>query len=478
MTEKCKLRWIYCISAIFIVLNTILIANEFYWLSLVPAVLFILLLYFFSLDKLIFLIVLLTPLAINIENLNMNFAISIPTEPLMFGVMLLFFIKLFYKNDFDIKIIKHPVTIAIIIYFLWLLITSFTSEMPLISLKYILARLWFIVCFYLIGTQMFKKYKNIKLFPWFYVIPLTGIIIYTTYNHSLYDFGNHSAHWVMTPFYNDHTAYGSAISFFIPVFLFFSFNKKYTKTIKILSFIILLMLIFAVILSYSRAAWISLIIALLIYFIVLLKINFKWLLLALAIFIGLFFIFQNKIIIGLEKNKQESSSKFIENIQSVSNITSDASNLERINRWECAFRMFSERPVFGWGPGTYQFLYAPFQRTKEKTIISTNVGNRGNAHSEYIGPLAESGILGMLTVLCIVICVIYTGIKVYKNTKDKETKLLSLSFSLGLITYFVHGMMNNFLDTDKSSVPFWGFIAIIVALDVYHKEKTDIEKPT
>ena len=34
-------------------------------------------------------------------------------------------------------------------------------------------------------------------------------------------------------------------------------------------------------------------------------------------------------------------------------------------------------------------------------------------------------------------------------------------------------MMNNFLDTDKASVPFWGFIAILVALDVYHNQKSD-----
>jgi hypothetical protein len=31
--------------------------------------------------------------------------------------------------------------------------------------------------------------------------------------------------------------------------------------------------------------------------------------------------------------------------------------------------------------------------------------------------------------------------------------------------------MNNFLDTDKAAVPFWGFIAIIVALDIYHNEE-------
>jgi hypothetical protein len=45
-----------------------------------------------------------------------------------------------------------------------------------------------------------------------------------------------------------------------------------------------------------------------------------------------------------------------------------------------------------------------------------------------------------------------------------------LSAILGLITYYVHGILNNFLDTDKASAPFWGFTAIIVALNIYSKK--------
>ena len=49
--------------------------------------------------------------------------------------------------------------------------------------------------------------------------------------------------------------------------------------------------------------------------------------------------------------------------------------------------------------------------------------------------------------------------------------MLSLSVLLGLVTYYFHGTMNDFLDTDKASVPFWGFIAILVALDLYYLPK-------
>ena len=64
--------------------------------------------------------------------------------------------------------------------------------------------------------------------------------------------------------------------------------------------------------------------------------------------------------------------------------------------------MFKERPVLGWGPGTYMFQYAQFQMARDKTIISTNFAEGGNAHSEYIGPLAEQGFMGFLAFLGIV----------------------------------------------------------------------------
>ena len=46
---------------------------------------------------------------------------------------------------------------------------------------------------------------------------------------------------------------------------------------------------------------------------------------------------------------------------------------------------------------------------------------------------------------------------------------------LGLITYYIHGTMNNFLDTDKLSVPFWGFTAIIVAIDIHTRKISQAE---
>jgi len=178
------------------------------------------------------------------------------------------------------------------------------------------------------------------------------------------------------------------------------------------------------------------------------------------------YLFSFEILDRLEKNRQGPSANFVEHLRSISNISTDNSNLERINRWQSALRMYDERPFFGFGPGTYQFEYAPFQRSGEKTLISTNAGDRGNAHSEYIGPLAEQGFTGMILVIVLLIVFISTAMKVYRRSDDREVRMLSLALMLSLITYFLHGTMNNFLDTDKASVPVWGFMAAVVALDL------------
>ena len=473
--EKYKIYLVYAVSIAFIVLNCYLIIQDKYYALLTPILLIFLFLYIFSLDKLILLITFLTPIAINYKDPDLGIGITLPTEPLLLGVLVVFILKLFYDGGFNRKVVTHPVSIFIIINLIWLGITTITSEIPLVSVKFLIARLWFVVPFYFIGILLFKKVKNIKLFNWLYIIPLLIVIFYTLVNHAGAGFDKPSSNMVMKPFYNDHTAYGAVIAMFIPFFIGFSLSKSYTNSQRLASFIVLFLLIIGLIFSYSRAAWISISFALMVYAIIVFRIKFRWVLGGFLLLAGLFYMFSFQLIDRLESNKQDSSTDFAEHIQSMSNISSDASNLERINRWNCALRLYNERPFWGWGPGTYQFVYAPYQRSKEKTIISTNAGDMGNAHSEYIGPLAESGILGMLTFIAIVIAASITGLRVYKRADSKEAKLISLVIILGLMSYFSHGLLNNFLDTDKASVPFWGFIGILVSLDLYHtKKKSEI----
>ena len=471
MITRLQTYWIYLLAFLFIAANGLLIYQEIYWLVALPVALGLLLLALVSIDKLMWFIVFCTPLSFNLENLEVGgIGMYIPTEPLMFYVMVLFFLRLLYDSSLDKRIIYHPISIAVFINIGWMVVTACTSEMPDVSFKFVLARMWFVTCFYFIATQLFRHYKNINKFLWLFIIPLTGVIVYTFINHAIHGFEEKPAHWVMQPFFKDHTSYGAIVVLIFPM-LFYLIGLKSNLTIRFFTGMLIVIFSVGTIFSYTRAAWVSLALALVVIIIYRLRIRFSHLLITGIVALAIIANSWTDILMQLEKNRQDSSGEFAEHVQSISNISSDASNLERINRWECAIKMFMERPFFGWGPGTYMFQYAPFQRSQNLTIISTNNADNGNAHSEYIGPLAEQGVFGLLSILSIIVLVYVYGSKLYHALPRGQTKSLLLFLLAGFTTYVAHGLMNNYLDTDKASVPIWGFIAMIVAIDVYHKKR-------
>lgn len=474
MSEKLKIRIAYITTAIFLVISAVLIVKEQYWLSAAfPAAVAIMWLYIFRMDWVMLLIVFATPLAIPLSNLDMGVSLSLPTEPLLIGVFLMAILKTLFSGEYDVRIIRHPITLSIFFSLIWMFFTSITSELPVVSLKYFLSRLWFVIPLYFVGIILFRKLKNIKRFNWFYIVPLMMVIAYTTKIHASYGFDEDVSHWAMTPFYNDHTAYGAILAMMLPFAIGSTFLKKYSFNYRVAAGVVSFILLVALFLSSSRAAWISFIAAFGVMTVIFLKIKFRYIFFSLVVLVGLFFSFQHQILDVLEDNDQDSSGNFTEHIQSMYNISTDASNLERINRWSSAIRLFKDRPVVGYGPGTYQFVYAPFQRSKEKTIISTNFGDMGNAHSEFLGPMAESGVLGLVYVVLLAMVGLNRGYRLYQKSVDPEVKMLALVSMLGLTTYWIHGFLNVFLDTDKLSVPVWGYLAIIVALDLYHNQKKD-----
>lgn len=481
MERKKTIFWTALVTALYIILNAVFTANEFYFFNLIPVIVAIILLAFFRLEILFYIIVFFVPISIQLDQLfpDLTVDLSIPTEPLIIGVMFLFFIKIIYEGRFDKNVMSHPVTLVIIFNLFWILITSFTSSMPLVSVKYFLMRTWFVIVFFFVATQIFKNPTNIFRFYWFYIIPFLLVIFYTIYRHAGHGFTQVTSHTMMKPFYNDHTSYGAMLAMYIPILggLIYLYSKQ--SIIKTLcSFAILAIFIIAVLLSYTRAAWVSVAIALLVMIIIILKIRFTTLMTISIIFLILIGVYQTEIVHRLQQNRTPSSKDFIDHARSISNIRNDPSNLERLNRWSCAWRMFQERPVLGFGPGTYQFKYGAYQLSYEKTRISTNFGTAGNAHSEYLGPLAESGVLGTLSFILIIMFTIITAVRAYSQSEENKIRIIVLISLMSLLTYWVHAFLNNFLDTDKASAPYWGFIAIIVALDIRNKIKLVSEKPT
>ncbi len=413
--------------------------------------------------------------------------IILPSELIIIMLAVVFFYRRVFFSGISKGLLRHPLSVVILIYISVLILTTFTSSMPVVSMKFSLVNIAYIIVFYFLLNELVSRDKrHIVSFYGCYAISLVIVIIIALYLHSEYNFRKDISGMVVRPFYSDHTIYSACITLLIPAFGFFSLKGGQLGLSifkRSAAFIIFIILLTGLLFSYSRGAWIGLAGSAVFLFLIVLGIRFKHLVYLSCLSLAVLYIYKGSIYDGAIHNQAESTDRnnsIAEHIGSSANVSSDVSNLERINRWSCAWRMFKDKPVTGFGPGTYQFAYLPYQKENEMTYISVKspynipFGRGGSAHSEYLLALSESGIMGFLCMVTLFFLALYTGMKVYYNTTDIKIRLLALASLSGLITYFVHGVVNNFLNIDKAASLFWGSLCILVTLDLnrgLNKEK-------
>ena len=89
-----------------------------------------------------------------------------------------------------------------------------------------------------------------------------------------------------------------------------------------------------------------------------------------------------------------SSPKYVERLSTTLNTTTNRSNVDRIWTWKASWDMFKDHPVNGVGLNNWGWYYrnAGYKYAEEKQ-------NLPHAHSNYMQPLAETGIIGFFGLL-------------------------------------------------------------------------------
>lgn len=406
-----------------------------------------------------------------IVNESAEISVIFPSE--LLAVMLLCSLALSFlaKGRLDATVFKHPLTILILLNLGWMLVASSASSMPFVSYKKLLIKLLYSGIYFFFSIQVFKKPENIAKVYIMYILGMIYPIVSAFIFHYKYDFSTAASHTMTLPFYHDHTIYGACLAFLLPVICFCL--AKATKPLKYFWVVMLGMFSIAVLLSYSRASWLSLGVAFLVYLIIHFRIKMRFVLLFTMMLSITGYLSYGWVKVKLESNKSISNKDVVQHAASIGNINTDVSNKERLNRWYCAWNMFLDRPVFGFGPGTYQFKYGSYQVRRYTTRISTFKGDKGGAHSDYLGYLSETGLIGLLIYLGMAYLCLKTAFKqVYDRTN--EHKNMSLALLLSLTTFFIHGFLNSFTDIDKSMMLVFCAMAGLVAIDLDSRKNKEI----
>jgi len=404
--------------------------------------------------------------------------LNLPSEPMI--VILLAVLFLFHKKYWSAlkRIAFHPISILLMVDLFVQLLTSLTSTHLDVSLKRFILKFLFIAFFYVV-VHLFERPKSLTIIFIAYTIGLIPVMFLTIKNHSKYNFDPRVVFDICAPYFNDHTVYGACLAFVIPMIFLLFLNWKQIEIAKEWRFAFGLLFAFLLaseMMALSRAAILSLIFVGLFAVLLHFRIQFKVLMSLFFVIIVAVIASWNTIYKTIETNESVSNDgEIVNHFSSISNVRSDASNLERINRWICAVRMFQEKPLLGFGPGTYQFEYNNYQTIENKTYISTNLGDRGNAHSEYLTYLSENGILGFLLFFALVIAVVYYGMLNHYSLDNGILRTLNLGVLLGLLTFFFHGIFNMFIDQVKMAALVYSSIGIIVWIHLAIQSKKQLE---
>jgi O-antigen ligase len=405
--------------------------------------------------------------------------ILLPSEPVMILLAIAFAIVVLFRKGIDMTFLTHPVSITILLYLCIMLLGIGASGMLVVSLKYALVSISYVLIFYFMAQDfMRKKESNFYLVYFLYGATILFVALRALYLHSTVGFAHELAGLVVHPYFIDHTIYSACLAILLPGFVVFALKGKQlglSVFVTYLSALIAFILSAAIFFSYCRAAWISVGAALLFYVLLRLRVKPKVLGIILITGVSLAWLYHDPLIQSLKSNHYTSTdrnSDLTEQTLSVGNISNDASNAERLNRWSCALRMFQDKPLTGFGPGTYQFEYLAYQLPEEMTRISVTsaynniYGRGGSAHSEYLLALSEMGIVGFITFTLIIVLIIASGMRAYYRSSEEKTKLLALLALMGFFTYAIHALFNNFLNNNKPASLFWVLAAIIVLMDL------------
>ena len=159
----------YLLIISYIIINGVMIYFNYYHLLILPFLLGLIYLFIYRLDLVFLLIVFCTPLSFNFENLAIGgIGFYFPTEPLLLVFSAVFLMKylLTPKSSTNLAHYKNPITVIILLQLIWIILCSITSELPLVSLKFFIARVWFIIPMFFYAMHFFREgeEKNNSIF--------------------------------------------------------------------------------------------------------------------------------------------------------------------------------------------------------------------------------------------------------------------------------------------------------------------------
>jgi len=137
-------------------------------------------------------------------------------------------------------------------------------------------------------------------------------------------------------------------------------------------------------------------------------------------------------------------------------VHADVSGAMRLDIDRDALRMFSHRPLLGWGLGVFPTVYPQYRSFYTNVFVN-------QAHNDYVQLLVELGTLGFAVMLWFLVVSYYRGIKKLGNWSKDPNGAIALAALLGISGILVHSFVDFNLQVPANAAIFY-VLCVVAAM--------------
>ncbi|MBD2720553.1 O-antigen ligase family protein [Hymenobacter sp. BT189] len=373
----------------------------------------------------------------------------------------------------------NALVVILALMLLWTAVDSFFSVDSVKSIKYLLAKVWYLTPFLLGTLLMVRRPANAWRFAGFYAAGACLSVLYVVSRHATKGFSFADINWALHPFFRNHVIYATMLALLIP-FCWFA-QRAATKAGPRLAWRVALgILLFGLLTSYTRASILSLPIAALYFAVMRLRLTRVVLVLvAAATAISVAHIASGDNYMEFAPNYERTifNGKNFEKHLEATYKLQDVSGMERVYRWVAAARMIAEKPLVGSGAATFYPEYKRYTVKSFRTYVSDNP-EKSTTHNYFLLQLAEQGIPGFLLFVIFIATALLKAERLYHRSQQQpEVRRVVLAATLSLVVIVFHLTLNELVEVDKIGPVFFICIALLIRSESWLAEAEDDKQP-
>lgn len=403
-----------------------------------------------------------------------SFGTDLPSEPLMLlltGIAILLAIGKW--RDIDGRYIVHPISLLMLAHIGWIVFSAILSAEVVISFKFLLAKLWYVIPFYGLTFYMIKETADLRRVMKILILMLSIAVSIVVFRHALVGFDFNMYNKVVQPIFRNHVNYASMQVILLP-FVWALMRTARSAHHRNIWIAVIILFFIGINFSYTRAAQGCIFLAVVYYMVIrmkLLKVALSAAMIGI-IFLSSYMVYKNKYMDFAPNFEKTITHRSYDNLIDATIKLEDISTMERVYRWVAGGYMISERPLVGFGPGSFYNHYKGYTVTDFKTYVSDNPEKSG-IHNYYLMLFIEQGIFGLLIYLGLLFVTLLKGEAVYARLKDKKDKAWLMASLLCIFIISTLQLMNDLLESDKIGPFFFLSMALIVFYDLKSRRIED-----